>query len=358
MRDIRKRRIIILILAAAAILLATGAYIAVPSGVKDIEIVTSDGERIEESYDVYIGETVQLRCRISPQSFAHREVDYYVSDEEILSVDKSGKLSGIKEGQTKLIIECAGVRKNVSVDVEPSVKEIKGLEKEITLYVDDEYQLKPRVVMAEKDIEAPKVTYKSKRTTVATVDNSGKVSAVGEGTTRITVKAGTETIKVKVTVEEGTDSVVTAPTPDNDSTASQRNKPTAKKKTKKSKESKENTKKSSKKKKTSSDSNDNGSSSNSGDSGSDNSSSDTGNNDSDNGGNSTDTGDNSTDTGDNSTDTGDNSTDTGDSGSDTGNSDSGTEGGSDSTDTGTGNTGSDSSSDPNSQTDADLTTDN
>jgi len=330
MRDIRKRRITILIIAAAAMIMASAAYAMTPSGVSDIEVLTSEGERIEESYDLYIGESVQLACRIKPETFSQRDVEYRSADEEILTVDESGLLTGKSEGQTRLLVECAGFRKSLIVDVEPGVEAIKGLGKEITLSPGDEYQLEPEVVMADKDLETPEVTYKSKRTTVAAVDNKGKVTAVSEGTTRITVKAGTESVKIKVIVEAGAEPVVIAPASDNDSTADRQNKTTAKKKTTKK------TKTGNKKRKTTSESQ-------ADDSGSGGSTSET-----------VDSGDNGS-----GSDSGSSSSDSGDSGSGTGDSSQG--GSSESSGSGDANTGSDSStasgSDPNSQTDADLTAD-
>jgi len=331
MRDIRKRRITILIIAAAAMIMASAAYAMTPSGVSDIEVLTSEGERIEESYDLYIGESVQLACRIRPKTFSQRDVEYRSADEEILTVDESGLLTGKSEGQTRLLVECAGFRKSLIVDVEPGVEAIKGLGKEITLSPGDEYQLEPEVVMADKDLETPEVTYKSKRTTVAAVDNKGKVTAVSEGTTRITVKAGTESVKIKVIVEEGAEPVViAAPASDNNSTADRQNKTTAKKKTTKK------TKTGNKKRKTTSESQ-------ADDSGSGGSTSET-----------VDSGDNGS-----GSDSGSSSSDSGDSGSGTGDSSQG--GSSESSGSGDANTGSDSStasgSDPNSQTDADLTAD-
>lgn len=379
MRDIRKRRIIILILAAASMLLATGVYVVTPTGVSAIEILTDEGERLEESYDVFIGESVQLRCRVSPKPFAHREVEYYAADSSILTVDEGGVISGIKEGQTLLTVKCAGVRKTVVIDVEPSVREIKGLKDVITLYVDDEYQLEPVIVMAEEDLDSAAVTYKAKRTTIAKVDKKGMVTGVGAGTTKITVKAGTlsETVKVRVEerpIEAGPAVIYT----DNGSKKTVRDSSDNTSSDKKEKKSNSKNKKKEKRKKSSNSSDKNG------DSGGDQNSggNETGTDDSGISGEDVDTGDNgsgSGDSGNNTDDTGviDGGTDSGDSGSGTSsgnndsvedNSGSGSSGpGSSETDindsskesssAGTSDSGSGSNADPNSQTDADLTAD-
>lgn len=230
MINYRRRRIIIFLLAALAMILATGAYIMIPGGISSIEVLTSDGERLKETYDVFVGEEVQLECRIEPESFASRAVEYQVADEDILSVDKNGMLTGNKRGETLLTVKCANVRKDINVSVQPSVKEIRGLEKEITLYIDDEHQLEPEVIMAEDSLEVPDIIYKSKRTTVVKVDETGKITAVGEGTTKVTVQAGTILERVQVTVEERSpDNANTVANPTNNNLDTNRTRKSAKK---------------------------------------------------------------------------------------------------------------------------------
>lgn len=209
----RKKRTIILILAAAAMVLATGAYVSAPKGVASLEVL-ANGERVEEELSVYVDTDVQLECKASPARFEGRQAEYMIADETIATVDEDGLVHGVKDGETLLTIEYAGVRKNYNVAVLQGVRDITGLEEEITLTEGDEYQLEPEVKMADKELDAPAITYKSKRTTIAEVDQDGKITAVGEGTTRITVKAGSVSKKVKVTVEaapEVTTPVYTAP---------------------------------------------------------------------------------------------------------------------------------------------------
>ena len=203
MRDIRTRRTIILILAAVAIAMAIGIYAIVPSGVTSIEILTGEGERLGEEFNIYAGSEEQLECRVHPDVFADRKTVFSVADESIASVDESGTVKGLKKGETLLTIQHAGARQNINVKVQPSVKAIEGLPNEMTLYEGDGYLLEPKVIMAGKDLEAPEVTFKSKRTTIAAVDADGQIAAGEPGTTTITVTAGAVSVKIPVTVISG-----------------------------------------------------------------------------------------------------------------------------------------------------------
>ena len=200
MRNIRTRRAIILILAGLAVVVAIGIYTVVPSGVAYIEIMNGKGERLGEELNIYAGSEVQLECRVYPEYFADRTTYYASSDESVASVDENGLVKGLSKGETLVTVQHTGIRQRITVKVQPSVKAIEGLPEEVTLYEGDGYLLEPEVIMAGNDIEAPEVTFKSKRTTVAEVDADGQILAGEVGTTTITVTAGTVDVKIPITV--------------------------------------------------------------------------------------------------------------------------------------------------------------
>jgi len=200
-RNIRRRRTIILIIAALAVMFATGVYAAVPKGVTHIDLITASGETVGETLEIYVGAEDQLSCKTIPDTFMDRNVRYSIADEEIATVDEKGLLKALKEGETRLTIECAGTRKNYTVKTKLAVEDITGLDEEVTLYEGEELQLEPKLKMAEEDLEKPEITYATKRNTIANVDKQGLITAVKEGETTITVSAGDVEKKVKVTVE-------------------------------------------------------------------------------------------------------------------------------------------------------------
>ena len=200
MRNIRIRRTVILILAGLATALAAAIYAVVPSGVAAIEIVNGEGERLGEELNIYADTEVQLGCKVYPEIFADRTTYYTSADESIASVDERGLVQGIKKGETTVTVQHAGVRQSITVKVQPTVKSIEGLPDEVTLYEGDGYLLEPEVIMAGKDLEAPVPTFKSKRTTIAEVDENGQIIAGETGNTTITVTAGTVKVKIPITV--------------------------------------------------------------------------------------------------------------------------------------------------------------
>ena len=197
-----RRRAIILILSVLAMIVATGAYFYAPKGVSSVDIVTSDGEEVLEELSMYVGTEETLTATARPVSFESRTAEYMISDETVVSVDEQGHLQALKKGEALLSIEIAGVRRDIDIKVVDAVKDITGLEASIELYEGDEYQLEPRVKMVDKELEKPDVEYSVKRATVAKVDDHGLITAVKEGKTTVTVKAGNITKKVKVNVLE------------------------------------------------------------------------------------------------------------------------------------------------------------
>lgn len=202
MRSIKTRRTVIFVITALALVLAIWVYIAVPKGVAQMEILTTEGEIVADTLEMYVGTETQLSCRVKPAVFENRTVEYTVADEEIAMVDENGLVKAIKEGETLLTVECAGARKNYTIKAEMAVEDITGLDKEIALYEGDEFQLEPKVKMAKKGLEKPEVTFKVNRNTIASVDNNGLITALKEGETTITVTAGTVSKKIKIIVEE------------------------------------------------------------------------------------------------------------------------------------------------------------
>ena len=200
MRNIKARRTVILILAGIAIAVAIGIYTVVPSGVAAVEIVTGDGERAGEELNIYVGSEEKIECRVYPAVFASRTTYYTSADENIASVDENGLVKGLKEGETLLTVIHAGARQSINVKVQANIKAIEGLPDEVTLYEGDGHILEPKVIMAEDGMEAPKVAFKSKRATIAEVDEDGYIIAGETGSTTITVSAGNVNVKIPVTV--------------------------------------------------------------------------------------------------------------------------------------------------------------
>ena len=128
---------------------------------------------------------------------------YKSSNANIFTVTRKGVLkAGKNVGTAKLTITLAsGVKKVIPVTVQKrQVKtwNIKNLPTKITIKKGSKYKLSPVISLI---TATSKFTYQSSNKKVATVTKAGKIKAVKKGKAVITVKAGTVTKKVKVTVK-------------------------------------------------------------------------------------------------------------------------------------------------------------
>ena len=201
-RNTVKKRRIILILAAFVIAAITAAYYALPKGAESFKLLDADGNDITGELSVYVGTETKTGYEIGPEAFSGRAVSYEVADDNIISVDENGVIHAKNEGETLLTAEAAGLKHDVNIKVVPAVKDITGLEEEITLTEGDDTTLEPEIEMAAKGLDEPEITFSSDDENIATVDKEGVITAVDPGETTITVKAASVSKKIKVTVNE------------------------------------------------------------------------------------------------------------------------------------------------------------
>ena len=110
--------------------------------------------------------------------------------------------AGNKTGKAKITITLkSGLQKTVTVSVQKSAvktKKISGVAKTLRLNRKQKTTLKP---VLSPLTSTEKITYKSSNSKVALVNSKGQITAKKKGTTVITVKSGTKTVKCKVTVK-------------------------------------------------------------------------------------------------------------------------------------------------------------
>lgn len=110
--------------------------------------------------------------------------------------------AGNKTGKAKITITLkSGLQKTVTVSVQKSAvktKKISGVAKTLRLNRKQKTTLKPVLYPL---TSTEKITYKSSNSKVASVNSKGQITAKKKGTTVITVKSGTKTVKCKVTVK-------------------------------------------------------------------------------------------------------------------------------------------------------------
>ena len=106
------------------------------------------------------------------------------SDESIVTVDETGKITPLSEGTATIIVQVDGANDQV-VTVNVILSEIQLKESEKTIKLGTTYNIVPKI---HGQIRTQDATFTSNETAIATVDETGKITPVSEGTTTITIK--------------------------------------------------------------------------------------------------------------------------------------------------------------------------
>ena len=164
------------------------------------------------------GESAEIKATVTENA----KLVYSSSDTTIATVNDSGKVTAIKAGNAKITVKVDGfdVASEVAVTVEkkevaPTVPTLTVETKSLTLKEGESAEIKATVT------ESAKLVFVSNDTSIATVDASGKVTALKEGTVKITIKVDGFDVSAEVTVKVEKKETETPGTPDTPDTPDQ-----------------------------------------------------------------------------------------------------------------------------------------
>ena len=183
---------------AAAILLITSCgKREETAGVSSVAVTPSRIEIIE-------GESAVLSASVSPEAASDRAVAWSSSDRSVATVDKAGTVHGLRPGTATVTATAEGKSGTCAVTVKAkavSVTEVTLDKTELTLTEGETETLTATVKPDNADNK--KVTWSSDKTEVATVDGAGRVTAVkaGEAVITVTTEDGGKTATCRVTVK-------------------------------------------------------------------------------------------------------------------------------------------------------------
>lgn len=137
------------------------------------------------------GDSETLTATVAPSNATNKAVSWKSSDASVASVDNSGKVTAVKAGSATITVTTTDGSKTATCSVTVTAKTIEvndvGLDKsEMEMVAGDSYQL--TVTLKPDNASDKTLSWSSSDENVATVDNSGKVTAVSEGKVTITVK--------------------------------------------------------------------------------------------------------------------------------------------------------------------------
>ena len=149
------------------------------------------------------GETIALNATITPAEATSKNVIWTTSNSAVATISSTGVVKAVGGGTAT--ITCAaqngsGVKATCNITVKVPISGIRLNKSSLTLEKGASQTL-TATILPEDTTEDKKVTWTSSEPSVATVNSSGKVTAVGAGTTTITASCGGKTATCQVTVK-------------------------------------------------------------------------------------------------------------------------------------------------------------
>ena len=140
--------------------------------------------------NLFIGESLALIATIAPENATNKAIRWSSSDENVATVDENGNVSAKAEGTATITVETTdGSELKATCTVSVKSILVEGLKlnmKETELEEGKTVVLKAAV--SPENATNSTLNWSSSDEKIATVDESGKVTAIGEGTATITVE--------------------------------------------------------------------------------------------------------------------------------------------------------------------------
>lgn len=161
------------------------------------------------SVSLLVGDSQTLTATVAPKDAANKKVSWKSDKPEIATVDADGKVTAVAAGEATITVTTQDQGKTATCKVTVSNKEISVTEvtlnkSETTILVGGNETLTATVLP--ENATNKKVTWKSDKPEIATVDAAGKVTGVkaGEAIITVTTEDGSKTATCKVTVKAAT----------------------------------------------------------------------------------------------------------------------------------------------------------
>ena len=151
-----------------------------------------------------VGDVGQLIATVGPENATDKTVTWTSSKESVATVDATGKVTAIAEGTATIKAKAGSISTTCIVTVKAATVAVTSVtldKTELALTVGDAAVQLTATVKPDNATDAD-VDWSSSDQSVATVDGSGLVTAVADGTATITAKAGDKTAECKVTISK------------------------------------------------------------------------------------------------------------------------------------------------------------
>jgi len=185
-----------------------GLVTAVAQGTAVITVKSTDGSEISATCNITVrklvsditlnetdatlneGQTFQLIATVSPELANNKSLEWKSSDEAIATVDQEGLVKAIAQGTAVITVKStdgSDISATCNITVRKLVSKIVLSESDVTMSTGESRQLTATVYPDEADDKS--VDWKSSDESVATVDETGLVTAISNGNATITAIA-------------------------------------------------------------------------------------------------------------------------------------------------------------------------
>lgn len=155
----------------------------------------------QESVELPIEGTLQLKLIVNPENATYSSISWTSSNEKIVTVSETGVLTGIVEGTAIVTATIGDIQTTCEVSVYNPIVEAESIILNIDesqLYINDTLQLEATVLP--ENTTDKTVTWQSSNIYVATVNESGLITAISEGNATITATNGNISVTCQITV--------------------------------------------------------------------------------------------------------------------------------------------------------------
>lgn len=164
-----------------------------------------------------VGTNEQLSAQLFDEDdelLSARAVDWSSSDEQIVTVDSHGQITGVAQGEASVRARSGGVTGTARVKVKEPVARVDISPDEATIDVTEVIELSAEVFDTSDQVDRDRVvSWSSSREEVAQVSDNGVVTGLSEGSTTITAASGGEQGQARITVSASVYDIQISPNP-------------------------------------------------------------------------------------------------------------------------------------------------
>ena len=159
-----------------------------------------------DKYEMDKGDVQKLRLTYKPEDADIEDIDWKSSDEKVLKFNEKGEAVAMGAGTAEVTATCENVTAKCKVTVKVPLESISMSEDEKTINKGSSFDLDITMNPTDATVTT-KAAWTSNNEEIATVDQNGKVTAVGAGTTTITAMLDGKETTCQVTVKVPLESI-------------------------------------------------------------------------------------------------------------------------------------------------------